>query len=170
MHKLSNFDIIWAPWRKIYVSSPLQKGCFICKSTLKSKNSLLVFSRTYTKVLLNAFPYNNGHLLVAPKRHVGSLRKLKDEERIELIDTIILCQDLLRKILKPQGFNVGLNIGKVAGAGLRGHIHFHIVPRWNGDTNFMPIVAATKIIPQSLEELRETLRRYYKNYALRKKT
>ncbi len=114
-------------------------------------------------VVLNLFPYNNGHLMVAPYRHIGSLQELTKEERSELMDIIVLCMDILKEGLNCQGFNIGMNIGKVAGAGVPDHIHIHIVPRWEGDTNFLPIIGDTKVISQSLSStyhiLRSTLER-----------
>lgn len=159
MSKLSKFNLIWAPWRIGYVVKPSGKGCFICKSASRGKNSLLVYTTGLTKVLLNAFPYNNGHLLVAPCRHKAHLYLLTEEERKDIFEVIVLSQEVLSKYLKPAGFNIGVNEGRVAGAGLKTHIHFHIVPRWDGDTNFMPVVAYSKIVPQSLRELRGILRK-----------
>jgi len=158
MQKLSRFDIIWAPWRKKYVITTKSKKCFICACKKISKNNLLIYNSPTIKVLANAFPYNNGHLLVAPVRHVGSLSKLTPQERKDLMDVIIVSQEILQQILNPQGFNIGLNLGKVAGAGLVSHLHFHIVPRWQGDTNFVPILSSTKIIPDSLRSLVSVLR------------
>ena len=162
MSKSSKFDILWAPWRIGYVIKPSSRGCFICKSTLKGKNSLLIFRTDSTKVLPNAFPYNNGHLLIAPCKHKASLDLLTRKERIDILSVVILSQKVLNKYLNPAGFNIGLNVGRVAGAGLKTHIHFHMVPRWQGDTNFMPIISYSKIVPQSLLELRAILREGFK--------
>jgi ATP adenylyltransferase len=103
--------------------------------------------------MLNRYPYNNGHLLVAPQRHVARPDLLEPCEQLDLFQTITRMIDLLEKVLKPEGFNIGLNLGRVAGPGLPGHLHWHIVPRWSGDTNFMPVLAGTRVIPQSLEAL-----------------
>lgn len=103
-------------------------------------------------ILMNLYPYNPGHLMIVPYRHIDSLQALSQDEQLELMQEAAKCTDLLREIMKPDGFNLGINQGKVAGAGIEGHIHLHIVPRWNGDTNFMPVVAGTKVIPEDLTE------------------
>lgn len=158
---------LWAPWRKIYIAGQVRtKGCFFCKDLRASsgqdaKNHLLHRSR-HAFVLLNRFPYTNGHLMVAPNRHVPSLEKLSDSERLDFLKLIDLSTALLTQVLKPQGFNLGINLGRIAGAGIPGHVHLHIVPRWKGDTNFMPILTGTKVISDSLEatyrELSRSLR------------
>ena len=106
---------------------------------------------------MNKYPYNNGHLLVTPKRHVGNIAELTPEEHLELMSTVTKMIEKIKAVMNPDGFNVGLNLGRVAGAGLPGHLHWHIVPRWNGDTNFMPVFADVKVIPQSLDALWELL-------------
>ncbi|NLX60220.1 MAG: HIT domain-containing protein [Phycisphaerae bacterium] len=151
---------LWAPWRMTYItglSSP--DGCFLCDA-LKADDdaaSLIIDRRTHTFVLLNRFPYNNGHTLVCPNAHKAGLGELASEEMCELMQTTHETMELLKKVMRPDGFNVGMNFGRVAGAGLPGHMHVHIVPRWNGDTNFMPVLADVKIIPQALEDLRQLL-------------
>jgi ATP adenylyltransferase len=107
--------------------------------------------------MINRYPYNNGHLLVAPRRHVAELSALRDDEQLELIHGVTRLCEVLKRTMKPEGFNIGLNLGRVAGAGLPGHLHWHIVPRWNGDTNFMPALAGVNVIPQSLEALFDLL-------------
>ncbi|GAB6165112.1 HIT domain-containing protein [Thermostilla marina] len=172
-----SMDRIWAPWRLAYVQSaderkpapiPPEKllpdadpECFLCQAVAApdDPDRLVVTRDERTIVVLNRFPYNNGHLLIAPCRHVGDPRKLTSDEHAALMDTMTRMLDLLEDILQPHGFNVGANLGRVAGAGLPGHLHWHVVPRWNGDTNFMPVLADTKVIPQSLESLREALRK-----------
>jgi ATP adenylyltransferase len=109
-------------------------------------------------VLLNIFPYNNGHLMVAPVRHLRKLEQLKDFEILDLFKALAKAKQLLDKVLKPKGYNIGINLSDIAGAGIPGHLHIHIVPRWKGDTNFMPVLAGTKIISQSLDELFRRLR------------
>lgn len=108
--------------------------------------------------MLNIFPYNNGHVLVSPKRHVRELSLLKDAEVIDLVKSINKTKEILTKVLRPEGFNIGINLGRVAGAGVIGHLHVHIVPRWRGDTNFMPTLSGTKVISQSLQELHKILK------------
>ncbi len=153
------FDIIWAPWRYKYIIKP-SKGCFICKANPKTKS--FVFQTRFSKVLLNMFPYNNGHLLLAPKRHIKELKKLTLQEVQDIFYTLNLSIELLKETLNPEGFNIGLNLGKSAGAGLESHLHFHIVPRWKGDANFLPIISNTKVISQSLESVKKLLKDAYK--------
>lgn len=151
---------LWAPWRMRFVKSaqkrmdrpmhPL-KNCIFCeKPKLKKdrKNYLLHRGETCF-ILLNIYPYNNGHLMVAPYKHILDFNGLKKKEMVELIELTNLSVNVLRDVFNPQGFNIGLNLGKVAGAGFE-HLHIHVVPRWFGDTNFMPICAETKVIPESL--------------------
>jgi len=155
-------DKLWAPWRINYVQGKKAKGCLFCAAAKSAgKKDYFVFKTDYSFCLLNIFPYNNGHLMVAPKRHVKDLAQLKNDEVLDLIKALILAKKLLARILKPEGFNIGINSGSVAGAGIPGHLHIHIVPRWKGDTNFMPVLAQTKIISQSLEELLKKLRHAY---------
>ncbi len=151
--------IIWAPWRIKYIQKKKEKGCIFCNHLKKKKSSLLVYTTPLSLVVLNLFPYNNGHLLIAPKKHTDSLEKLTEEELMDLMKVVKKMIKVLKKILKPDGFNIGINIGKEAGAGVEEHLHIHIVPRWRGDTNFMPICFDTKIIPQSLKELARKLKK-----------
>jgi ATP adenylyltransferase len=126
------------------------------------KKNFIVIRKKHAFTVLNIFPYNNGHVLVVPNREVADLSQLNDEEKKCLFDLMEETKDLLKKTLKPKGFNIGLNLGRVAGAGIPEHLHIHIVPRWWGDSNFMPVVADTKVISQSLKELYEVLTRAYK--------
>ena len=152
-------DQIWAPWRLAYVTASKppadQDPCFICQGLAKQddRSHLIALRTPLCVVLLNRFPYNNGHLLVAPNAHKGELHELEANEILELQQTIARLVEVLREMMNSDGFNIGLNLGKAAGAGLPGHLHWHLVPRWNGDTNFMPVVADTKVISQSLESL-----------------
>ncbi len=172
---MGEHDRLWAPWRLSYVQATDQEetappeeleflpdadcDCFICQAVADSDcRSRLVVSRGEVSLtILNRYPYNNGHLLVAPHRHVGELADLTPSEHLEMGQTLAHLVGLLRQELRAEGFNVGLNLGRVAGAGLPGHLHWHIVPRWNGDTNFMPALAGVKVIPQSLDALWELL-------------
>jgi ATP adenylyltransferase len=131
------------------------KDCFICQGVADPDDSRrrVIEVTDHSITLLNRFPYNNGHLLIAPKEHHGELEELKPEVEAEISRTLRRMVSALRVTLNPQGFNIGLNLGLAAGAGLPGHLHWHIVPRWNGDTNFMPAMGAGKIIPQSLDAL-----------------
>lgn len=151
---------LWAPWRMTYIGGIApSSGCFLCDilgSDTDTEN-LIIERRERTFVVLNRFPYNNGHTLVCPNAHKAELDNLTDEEMLELMQATRDTVALLRKVMRPDGFNMGVNIGRVAGAGLPGHVHLHIVPRWDGDTNFMPVLGETKVIPQALEDLRERL-------------
>ncbi len=153
---------IWAPWRMEYISGedrepePEPGGtpfCFLCRAweSEDDRRHWVVDRFPHSIVVLNRYPYNNGHLLVATSRHVGRWESLTREERIELGEVIALCMELIQTTLRPEGMNVGINIGTAAGAGVPDHLHWHIVPRWGGDTNFMPVIADAKVIPQSLE-------------------
>jgi ATP adenylyltransferase len=154
---------LWAPWRLAYVAkeAPPQPGdeCFICRGLRESddRRNLIVQRSDKSVVLLNKYPYNNGHLLVAPRSHKGRLDELQHDETAELMQSVRRMVLVLEKRLKCDGFNIGLNLGKAAGAGLPGHLHWHVVPRWNGDTNFMPVVADVKVIAQSLDALYDLL-------------
>ena len=160
---------MWAPWRIGYVqgldkggSQTEQKnGCFICQNlqTPEDDDKNLVLWRTeQSLVILNRFPYNNGHLLIAPARHIPDLSEAGDDENLEMMKLIRESQKALSLAIKPHGFNVGMNFGRCAGAGLPGHLHIHVVPRWNGDTNFMAVCGGTDVISQSLAELLDLLR------------
>jgi ATP adenylyltransferase len=156
-------DQLWAPWRLAYITKgPAPKDedeCFICRGLAEAddRKNLIVERTPHTVVVLNRFPYNNGHLLVAPTKHRGRLDELTDDEHFQLTVTVTRMVALLEVLMKPDGFNVGLNLGKVAGAGLLGHLHWHVVPRWSGDTNFMPVVSDTRVISQSLDALYDLL-------------
>lgn len=156
-------DQLWAPWRLSYVASAKppadQDPCFICQGLAGSDDraNLLAIRTELSVVYLNRFPYNNGHLLVAPRRHKGQLHELDPAEILDTQQTLTRMVGRLRDLMRPEGFNIGLNLGKAAGAGLPGHLHWHIVPRWNGDTNFMPVLTDTKVIVQSLESLYDLL-------------
>jgi ATP adenylyltransferase len=148
---------LWAPWRVNYVQSKQKKGCIFCKAA-RGKDGYVVFKSAACICMLNIFPYNNGHLMVAPLRHTAGLDGLSDQEAMELWRCVKKATGLLKKVLKPQGFNIGINISGEAGAGIPGHLHIHIVPRWKGDTNFMPVIFDTKVISQSLHDLVKRLR------------
>lgn len=139
-------NTLWAPWRSKYIYSRKKKKCIFCRP----KDYVLEKSK-HSFSILNIYPYNNGHVMVAPYRHVKSLEYLSGEELKDLMGLVIKTKKTLDKKLKPHGYNIGLNIGKTAGAGFAGHIHVHIVPRWNGDTNFMPSTCGTKVMSESLD-------------------
>lgn len=153
-------DKLWAPWRIKYIRNKKQKNCIFCraaKSKPKSKN-YVIFKTKHSLALLNAFPYNNGHAMVCPIRHLRGLTQLKDAQVKDLFKSLNRVKTILDKTLKPDGYNIGINISKSAGAGIVNHLHIHIVPRWIGDTNFMPVIHNTKIISQSLDELYKLLK------------
>lgn len=152
-------DKLWAPWRINYVSGKNKpKGCIFCKAKTNSSKDYVIFKSKLTIVMLNIYPYNNGHLLVAPLRHVRDISQLSPEEALDLFNCLNKAKALLQKVLQPQGYNIGLNLTRTAGAGITGHLHMHLVPRWIGDTNFMPVFSNTKIISQSLDELAKRLK------------
>ncbi len=154
-------DILWAPWRMKYiVTCDKPAECIFCvASSADSDTDNHILSRRPTCfAILNRFPYNNGHILVAPYRHTADLESLNDDELLEIMKLLRDCKAAVSRCMSPDGFNVGLNIGSAAGAGIRDHVHFHIVPRWLGDTNFMTTTAGAKVIPQSLDETCDLLR------------
>ena len=165
---------LWAPWRLAYIKGidkqlpvPAQvellpgadPQCFICRAVAerRDRENLVVGRGRHMVTILNRYPYNNGHLLIAPLMHKGRLDELEPDEQREIMETVTRAVGLLAELLNAEGFNVGLNLGRVAGAGLPGHLHWHIVPRWNGDTNFMPVLSGVDVISQSLDALWELL-------------
>ena len=150
---------IWAPWRIGYVRSAKPKGCFLCDKPgdNRDKDNYLLYRGVHNCILLNSYPYNPGHLLVAPYRHIGNIEDLTVEERNEHFELVSRCIQVLKAELNPAGFNIGANLGKVAGAGLEDHFHSHIVPRWSGDTNFVPVLGDVRVVPQALADTYEAL-------------
>ncbi len=147
-------DRLWAPWRHGYVVNPEGEGCIFCMKPAEQKDeeNFLLYRGKKVFVLMNIYPYNNGHLMVAPYRHTGDINELDSDELLEMMEVVQKCIRILKEKMHPDGFNIGINLGRVAGAGFENHLHIHIVPRWNGDTNFMPVLADTKVIPISLKE------------------
>jgi ATP adenylyltransferase len=163
--------ILWAPWRIKYIQGlNTQKGeCFIChnlKNPQEDEQNFVLWRTSSSIVVLNHYPYNNGHLLIAPARHVGELGQLNDDELMDIMKLIRETQKVLSLVLKPHGFNVGMNFGRCAGAGLPEHLHIHVVPRWDGDTSFINICSDTKIVSQSLIELLSQLKQASKEHNL----
>ncbi|HTQ40857.1 MAG TPA: HIT domain-containing protein [Pirellulales bacterium] len=181
-----NFEQLWAPWRIGYITGadnakkPPQlarelrwlpgadQNCFLCRAaadvsidkkiqSAADRQNLVVCRTTGALAVLNRYPYNNGHLLIAPVNHTPGLEMLSDVQHVELMRLVSRLCGTLQQLMKPEGFNIGLNLGRVAGAGVPGHLHWHIVPRWNGDTNFMPVLAGVNVIPQSLDALVDLL-------------
>lgn len=161
-------DKLWSPWRSKYIESfkkDSDSGCIFCdmqKLSVKDNNNLLIDKDEFTFTVLNLYPYNNGHLMVVPYRHTSVFESLSENENSEVMKKLQTASAALTKIYKPQGFNIGANLGQVSGAGIHEHIHFHIVPRWNGDTNFMPVLGEVKIISQDLLETKAKLIEAYK--------
>ena len=156
-------DHLWAPWRLSYVTTAkvttADDPCFLCRGLAgeDDRANLIVRRTPLSAVVLNRYPYNNGHLLVAPRAHKSRLDELTSDELLETMETLRSMLPVLDGLMKPDGYNVGLNLGRAAGAGLPGHLHWHIVPRWDGDTNFMPVLSDVKVIVQSLDALYDLL-------------
>lgn len=153
---------LWAPWRIKYLTAKPGAKCIFCKNPASQKQNYIIFKTRHSVCRMNIFPYNNGHLMVSPLRHVKEFSGLNDTEALDLIRALEKAKALLATTIKPHGYNIGINISKAAGAGIAGHLHIHIVPRWKGDTNFMPILFDTKIISQSLDELYKLLKKKWK--------
>lgn len=151
-------DKLWAPWRSRYIRLKAIKGCIFCEKEKKFSQKFILKKSNFCFAMLNIFPYNNGHLMIAPYRHTRDIEDLEEGEVVDLFKTTCQMVKVLKKTIQPEGFNIGLNIGRIAGAGYEGHLHIHVVPRWSGDTNFMPVIADTKVIPQSLKELYKRLK------------
>lgn len=144
---------LWAPWRIEFIRGKKEPGCFLCgkKENFDSKEEELIVARLdHCFVILNRYPYNAGHLLIAPYEHCGDISRLSSETRHEMIDTCAYAKDVLQKLMKPDGYNVGFNFGVAAGAGVADHLHLHIVPRWVGDNNFMPVLGDIRCVPEAL--------------------
>ena len=158
-----SYEQIWAPWRLPYIvgtdkppANDSAPGCFLCRyasAPEQDQENFVLHRGSHSITVLNRFPYNNGHLLVAPLSHKANLADLDDAEHLDCMHSLQKLVAALQATISPEGFNIGLNLGRVAGAGLPGHLHWHLVPRWNGDTNFMSVVADLRVIPQSLAAL-----------------
>ena len=157
---------LWAPWRIEFIRAPKDAGCFLCGNLspgYKPEEPWIVHRGEHCFVMLNRYPYNMGHLLIVPYRHVGDLALLTAEERAELMTLCVRGELTLRRAMKPDAFNIGFNIGSAAGAGVADHLHMHIVPRWNGDNNFMPVLADIRCVPEALEKTAELLRNNWRD-------
>lgn len=142
-------DRLWAPWRVEYLTQPPAAGCIFCAEG-DDRELLIVHRTALARVMLNRYPYSNGHLLVSLHRHTAELSDLSGEEMQELFRTVALCREVLTRASSPDGFNIGLNLGKAAGAGVEDHLHLHVVPRWNGDSNFMTVLGDVRVLPEAL--------------------
>lgn len=145
-------DTLWAPWRMVYVENNGSSGCIFCEASAsrQDEKTLILYRGRSVFIQMNLYPYNPGHVMIAPYRHLGELQKLSADEQLDLIQEVTRSTTILRETMNADGFNLGMNLGKVAGAGVEHHLHLHVVPRWNGDTNFMPVIAETKVIPEAL--------------------
>ena len=159
-------DKLWSPWRSKYIQSfkpgsEKEDRCLFCRiaEEKKDKENYLLYRNKNSFIIMNLYPYNNGHLMIVPYSHVSSLKELNEDTRLECMNMVNLGCEMLEKSLYPHGFNIGANIGRVAGAGIDEHVHFHIVPRWNGDTNFMPVLNEVKLISEFMEETYSKLKK-----------
>jgi ATP adenylyltransferase len=152
-------QVLWAPWRMAYIGGPKESGCIFCTKPAADRRSGLVLAVTaHSVVMLNRYPYANGHVMVAPRRHASELAALPDFEYAELSQTLRASIAVLGRVFHPDGMNIGMNAGAAAGAGIADHLHWHVVPRWIGDTNYMPLIGEVRVIPEHLEALYDRLR------------
>jgi ATP adenylyltransferase len=156
---------VWAPWRIEYITGEKEDGCIFCKA-LAGQGDLTLYKGKTTMVMMNKFPYINGHLLAAPIRHISALDQLGREEMGDLLKTVEQSIGILKRAMAPDGFNVGLNLGKVAGAGVEEHLHFHIVPRWFGDVNALAVFADVRVIPEHIKATYKNLKPYFNDLSL----
>ncbi len=158
---------LWSPWRMTYIEhAKNEKGCVFCNAQAKQQDSvenLIAFRGTFSYVILNRYPYTSGHLMVIPFAHASNLESLDSKTRAEMMELTSQCTTALKIIYKTESFNIGVNIGEAAGAGVLGHVHIHIVPRWVGDTNFMSTVGETRVLPEALEDTYKKVSRFFQN-------
>jgi ATP adenylyltransferase len=154
-------DYLFTPWRMEYIRSSKKDGCIFCDmlESPSDRQALVLHRSRHAFLVLNRYPYNNGHFMSVPYRHVDTFEDLTPEETADVMALVTLGMKTLRRAYNPEGFNIGANVGKVAGAGVKDHVHMHVVPRWNGDTNFMPLFAETRVIPQTLEGAYDELKK-----------
>ena len=152
-------EYLWAPWRIEYIKKAKEAGCIFCQKPAEESDAAnyILYRGQKNFIIMNSYPYNPGHLMIAPYRHVAGLDELSDEELGEHYKMVAQSTRILTQVFKPDGFNIGMNLGRIAGAGIDKHIHSHIVPRWAGDTNFMPVLADTRVINEALEETYQKL-------------
>jgi ATP adenylyltransferase len=153
-------ETMWAPWRMEYILGEKENGCVFCKA-VSNHDGLTLYQGRQVMVVMNKFPYINGHLLVAPRRHVSELSQLDGSEMTDMMATIERSVGILRRAMAPEGFNGGLNLGKVAGAGIEAHLHFHIVPRWTGDVNALTVYGEVRVVSEHLKATYENLKPYF---------
>jgi len=156
-------ETIFAPWRMDYIKGEKPDGCVFCKCSIRCDEYILFEGKT-AYVMMNKYPYVNGHLMIIPQRHTGMIEELTQEERMEMFDLLETAVRALREAMKPDGFNIGVNIGKAAGAGIEEHFHIHVIPRWEGDTNFMSVVTNVRVIPEAVATTAANLSPLFKKY------
>ena len=154
---------LWAPWRMEYILQQKQEGCIFCDKPKQDRDreNLILYRGCHSFVIMNYYPYNNGHLMIVPYTHQSELYQLRDEVRSEMMAILSQSVEIIEKNCQAHGINIGMNLGRIAGAGIDDHLHFHIVPRWDGDTNFMPITGHTKVLAQGLYESWEALKPHF---------
>ena len=155
-------NAISAPWRMTYITGDKPAGCVLCDQE-NSCREFMLQGKKYAYVMMNLYPYSTGHLMVVPVRHVGRLEDLSPEEKLEIFDLVVSSVAALKEAMKPDGLNIGMNLGRAAGAGVEDHLHVHIVPRWNGDTNFMSVVGEVRVIPEDVGQTWEKLKPYFRH-------
>ena len=156
---------LYAPWRMTFIKSEKPSGCIFCKDSIRLE-SLVVFDGKTAFVMMNRYPYISGHLMIIPFRHINRMEDLLPEEKLEIFNLQDMSVRVLKKAMNPDGFNIGMNLGKAAGAGVDDHIHVHVVPRWSGDTNFMSVVGDVRVIPEDIYKTCELLMPHFKNHRL----
>jgi len=161
-------DHLWAPWRMEYILESQEPNpvCIFCSFPAENRDSknLIVYRSEHCFVMLNKFPYNNGHLLIIPFKHEADLTRLADDIAVDLHHTLGKSIQVLQQVMSPHGLNIGINLGRTAGAGITEHLHYHLVPRWNGDTNFMPVLTDTKVLSEALTKTWEKLNQAFGNH------
>jgi ATP adenylyltransferase len=162
-------DVLWAPWRIEYITGTRERGCIFCNRFAQSddRENLILARGSHSFVIMNKFPYNNGHLMVAPIRHTGEFGSLGQAEIVEIFGFVQSFIDVFHRTMNPHGFNIGVNLGKTAGAGVEDHVHVHVVPRWDGDTNFMPVIGEVKVISEHIQSTYNKLLDAYRTAPLR---
>ena len=163
---MTDRNLLWAPWRIEYIEGEKEKGCIFCEKPKQNDdlNNLILLRGSLSFIIMNKYPYNSGHLMVVPYEHKKDFEYLTDEELLEMNRLIKISIKVLKKVMNPDAFNIGINLGKSAGAGIDEHLHFHIVPRWNGDTNFMPVISNIRVVPEALERTYKKLKKEFEKY------
>ncbi|MBE9546279.1 MAG: HIT domain-containing protein [Proteobacteria bacterium] len=151
---------LYAPWRMEYIKSDKPDGCIFCKDSIRN-DEFVLYEGEYSFVIINRYPYINGHLMIAPFRHVGNLEDLTSDEKREIFDLLSTSVKALKETMNSEGFNIGINLGRAAGAGVDDHVHVHVVPRWSGDTNFMTVLGEVRVIPEDVLKTRDVLLPYF---------